>query len=376
MSKDQSATGSGLRGQSAGVTSICTVGKTGSGLTYRGFDLSDLAKNATFEEVAYLLIYDKIATSEELLAYKNKLKGLRTLPDPLKVVLEQFPKTAHPMDVIRSGCSALGILEPEENFSQQYDKTDRMLAIFPSIVNYWYHYSNNGKRIETETDDDTVGSHFLSLLHGRKPTELEEKVMNVSLILYAEHEFNASTFSARLTASTLSDIFSAVTAAIGTLRGPLHGGANEAALDMILQWKSKEEAEAGILKILETKDLVMGFGHAVYKEFDPRNPIIKEYSKELSQSHPESYLYDVSERVEMVMKREKGLFANADFYHASAYRFMNIPIELFTPIFVCSRVTGWTAHIFEQRANNKLIRPSADYNGPEPREWVSLESRG
>ena len=368
--------GAGLRGQSAGETALSTVGVSGSGLTYRGYDVVDLAQNASFEEVAYLILYGALPTQAELDGYITKLKGLRGLSPELKVVLENIPKEAHPMDVLRTGCSMLGNLEMENDFSEQQDKADRMLAAFPSIINYWYQYSHNGKRIEVETDDDSIGGHFLHLLHGEKPSELHAQVMSVSLILYAEHEFNASTFASRVCASTLSDIHSAVTSAIGTLRGPLHGGANEAASDMIDQWQDADEAEAAIMNMLATKQLIMGFGHAVYTESDPRNAVIKGWSKKLSDMVGDTHLYAVSERVEAVMKREKGLFANADFFHASAYQFMGIPTKLFTPIFVCSRVTGWCAHIFEQRHNNRIIRPNADYIGPSLRQVEPIESRG
>ncbi len=367
--------GGGLRGQSAGETSICTVGVSGSGLTYRGYDVVDLAENTTFEEVAYLLLKGKLPNSQELKEYIEKLKTLRGLQPELRNALEGIPKTSHPMDVLRTGCSILGNLEQEEGFSNQADHADRMLSVFPSIITYWYQFSHYGKRIDTETDDDTIGGHFLHLLHGKKPSELFKQVMSVSLILYAEHEFNASTFSARVCASTLSDIHSSVTSAIGTLRGPLHGGANEAASAMLSQWNDPDVAEAELLKILSKKQLVMGFGHAVYTESDPRNKVIKQWSKKLSLEVNDKYLYAVSERVEAVMMREKKLLANADFYHASTYEFMKIPTTLFTPIFVLSRVTGWCAHIFEQRNNNRIIRPNADYIGPSMQKVRPIETR-
>ncbi|MEH6812953.1 MAG: 2-methylcitrate synthase [Motiliproteus sp.] len=367
--------GAGLRGQSAGSTALCTVGKTGAGLTYRGFDMVELAEKASFEEVAYMLLKGKLPNQAELDAYITKLKGLRGLPQALKTVLEQIPASAHPMDVMRTGCSMLGNLETEMDFSEQEDAVDRMLAVFPSIINYWYRFSHDGVRIETETDDDSIGGHFLHLLNGEKPNELHAKVMNISLILYAEHEFNASTFTGRVCASTLSDIHSIITGAIGTLRGPLHGGANEAAMDMIENWKSAEEAEREMLGKLERKEKIMGFGHAIYRESDPRNAVIKKCSEELAKDVGDDVLYPVSVRCEAVMKREKNLFCNADFFHASAYHFMGIPTKLFTPIFVCSRLTGWAAHAFEQRADNRIIRPSADYTGPESSEWVAIEDR-
>ena len=300
---------------------------------------------------------------------------MRGLPDELKSVLELIPKTAHPMDVMRTGCSMLGNLETETDFSQQSDRIDRMLAIFPSIITYWYRYSHDGVRIETSTEDDSIGGHFLNCLLGGKPSQLHEQVMNVSLILYAEHEFNASTFTGRVCASTLSDIHSAVTGAIGSLRGPLHGGANEAAMELIENWSSPEQAEIELMAMLSEKAKIMGFGHAIYKESDPRNGIIKGWAKKLSEEVGDTILYSVSERVDEVMWREKRLFPNADFYHASAYHFMNIPTKLFTPIFVCSRLTGWAAHIMEQRSNNRIIRPSADYTGPESADWVAIENR-
>lgn len=372
---DKPVSSSGLRGQSAGSTALCTVGKTGSGLTYRGFDVKELAEKARFEEVAYLLLKGKLPNQAELDAYVTKLKGLRGLPEALKTVLEQIPASAHPMDVMRTGASMLGNLETEASFDEQQDVSDRLLAVLPSIICYWYRFSHDGVRIETETDDESVGAHFLHLLRGEAPSELHARVMNVSLILYAEHEFNASTFTARVCASTLSDMHSCVTGAIGSLRGPLHGGANEAAMDMIENWKSPEEAEREIMGMLERKEKIMGFGHAIYRESDPRNAIIKEWSEKLAQDVGDTELYPVSVRVEDVMWREKKLFCNADFFHASAYHFMDIPTKLFTPIFVCSRVTGWCAHVFEQRANNRIIRPSADYIGPEKSQWVPLEER-
>lgn len=372
---DKPLAGAGLRGQSAGATALCTVGKTGSGLTYRGFDIKELAEKAKFEEVAYLLLKGKLPNQAELDHYITKLKGLRGLPDALKTVLEQIPKDAHPMDVMRTGASMLGNLETEESFDEQQDVADRLLAVLPSIICYWYRFSHDGVRIDTETDDASVGGHFLHMLRGEPASELHARVMNVSLILYAEHEFNASTFTARVCASTLSDMHSCITGAIGSLRGPLHGGANEAAMAMIENWASPEEAEREMLGMLERKEKIMGFGHAIYRESDPRNAIIKEWSKKLAEDVGDTVLYPVSVRCEEVMWREKKLFCNADFFHASAYHFMDIPTKLFTPIFVMSRVTGWAAHVFEQRANNRIIRPSADYIGPEKSEWVPIEAR-
>ncbi|MGO1750106.1 MAG: bifunctional 2-methylcitrate synthase/citrate synthase [Marinobacter sp.] len=375
MAESKKSGGAGLRGQVAGETALCTVGKTGTGLAYRGYDVSDLADNAQFEEVAYLLLRGKLPNQQELDAYKKKLQGLRGLPHALKTVLENIPKNAHPMDVMRTGASMLGNLETEQDFSEQDDKIDRMLALFPSIITYWYRFAHEGERIETSSDVDSIGGHFLELLHGKKPSELHERVMNVSLILYAEHEFNASTFTARVCASTLSDIHSCVTGAVGTLRGPLHGGANEAAMELIQKFQSADEAEEGLMGMLARKEKIMGFGHAVYTESDPRNVIIKKWSEKLSKEAGDTVLYPVSVRCEEVMWREKKLFCNADFFHASTYHFMGIPTELFTPIFVMSRVSGWTAHVKEQRANNRIIRPSADYTGPESAEWLPIDKR-
>ena len=365
----------GLRGQVAGETELCTVGQSGTGLTYRGYEITDLAENAEFEEVAFLLLKGHLPNKTELSNYKNNLKKLRKLPQELKSVLEKIPSNSHPMDVMRTGCSMLGCLETEEKFEEEDDKIDRMLALFPSIITYWYKFSHESLRIDTVTDDDTIGSHFLNLLHEKKPSELHTKVMNVSLILYAEHEFNASTFAARVCASTLSDIHSCITAAIGTLRGPLHGGANEAAMDLIEKFKSPDEAEKKLLDMLQRKEKIMGFGHAVYKESDPRNNVIKNWSEKLSNEVNDNVLYPVSVRCEEVMWREKKLFCNADFFHASAYHFMGIPTKLFTPIFVMSRISGWAAHVKEQRKNNRIIRPSADYTGPENKAFIKIEDR-
>ena len=373
--KNSANNSAGLRGQVAGETELCTVGQSGTGLTYRGYEITDLADNAEFEEVAFLLLKGHLPNKTELSNYKNKLKLLRKLPQELKSVLEEIPSNSHPMDVMRTGCSMLGCLETEEKFEEEDDKIDRMLALFPSIITYWYKFSHESLRIDTVTDDETIGSHFLNLLHEKKPSELFTKVMNVSLILYAEHEFNASTFAARVCASTLSDIHSCITAAIGTLRGPLHGGANEAAMDLIEKFKSPDEAEKKLLDMLQRKEKIMGFGHAVYKESDPRNNVIKNWSEKLSNELNDNVLYPVSVRCEEVMWREKKLFCNADFFHASAYHFMGIPTKLFTPIFVMSRISGWAAHVKEQRKNNRIIRPSADYTGPENKAFIKIEDR-
>jgi len=373
---DKKLGGAGLRGQVAGETALCTVGKTGTGLTYRGHDISLLAEKASFEELAFLLLRGELPNRQALEEYTSKIKSLRGLPQELKDVLERIPASAHPMDVMRTGCSMLGNLETETDFAQQDDISDRLLAAFPSIICYWYQWSHHGTRIETELEDDSIGAHFLHMLSGQVPEDLFTEVMNVSLILYAEHEFNASTFTARVCASTLSDMHSCITAAIGSLRGPLHGGANEAAMDMIENWQSADQAEREILGMLERKEKIMGFGHAVYRESDPRNAIIKQWSKKLADMAGDTTLYDVSARCEEVMWREKKLFCNADFFHASAYHFMGIPTKLFTPIFVMSRVTGWAAHVKEQRTNNRIIRPSAEYTGPETAVWVDIDDRG
>ena len=372
---EKKLSGAGLRGQVAGETALCTVGKTGTGLTYRGYDISELAEKARFEEVAFLLLKGHLPNQSELDAYNTKLQSLRTLPDALKEVLERIPASAHPMDVMRTGCSMLGNLETETDFAQQDDAIDRLLALLPAIICYWYRFSHDGVRIETALDDASIGGHFLHMLSGDTPSELFEQVMNVSLILYAEHEFNASTFTARVCASTLSDMHSCITAAIGSLRGPLHGGANEAAMEMIEDWTSAEQAESEIMGMLARKDKIMGFGHAIYSESDPRNTIIKKWSEKLATEVGDTTLYPVSVRCEEVMWREKKLFCNADFFHASAYHFMGIPTKLFTPIFVMSRLTGWAAHVKEQRANNRIIRPSADYTGPETSTWVDIADR-
>lgn len=367
--------GAGLRGQVAGKTALSTVGVSGSGLTYRGYDVKDLAATCQFEEVAYLILKGKLPNQAELDAYKTKLKGMRGLPQALKEVLERIPADAHPMDVLRTGCSMLGNLEMETDFAHQHEVTDRMLACFPSIICYWYRFSHDGVRVEVETDDDSIGAHFLHLLHGATPKALFEQVMHVSLILYAEHEFNASTFTARVCASTLSDMHSCITGAIGSLRGPLHGGANEAAMEMIEGFTSPEDAEQGMMGKLARKEKIMGFGHAIYSESDPRNAVIKEWSEKLAKEVGDTVLYPVSVRCEEVMWREKKLFCNADFFHASAYNFMKIPTKLFTPIFVMSRLTGWAAHVMEQRADNRIIRPSADYNGEEFRPVPPMSER-
>ena len=366
----------GLAGVSAGATAICTVGKEGAGLTYRGYDIYDLADNATFEEVAYLLLKGHLPKQSELDAYIANLKTLRGLPDQLKQVLEMIPADAHPMDVLRTGVSILGNIEPEGDFANQQHVADRLLACIPSMLLYWHRFHTDGTRIDVETDDDSVSGHFLNMLHDKAPSEMHRNSLDTTLILYAEHEFNASTFAARVITGTLSDMHSAVTGAIGALRGPLHGGANEAAMALIQKFSSAEEATAGVLAMLEAKEKIMGFGHRVYTTSDPRNAVNKKMSKVLSDEAGDTHLYAVSEAVEKVMWDEKKLFANADFFAASVYHFLGVPTFLFTPIFVCSRITGWAAHIMEQRSDNKLIRPAADYIGPDLQTWVPIGERG
>jgi 2-methylcitrate synthase len=367
--------GGGLEGVIAGNTAIATVGKEGKGLTYRGYSIYDLAEHSTFEEVAYLLIYGQLPSASQLSEYKNTLRRLRGLPRPLKTVLEQIPRDIHPMDVMRTGCSMLGTLEPEGKGRDQIAVANRLTGCFSAMLLYWHHFANSGKRIETETDDDSTAGHFLHLLHGKKPDDLHRRAIDVSLILYAEHEFNASTFTARTIVSTLPDFYSAVTGAIGALRGPLHGGANEAAMELIEQYRTPDEAEKGILALIAAKKLIMGFGHRVYKISDPRSDVIKAWSKKLGAAHGDERLYPVSERIEQVMRREKKLFPNLDFYSASAYHLCGIPTAMFTPLFVVSRITGWAAHIIEQRADNRLIRPNADYIGPDPRPFTPIGKR-
>ena len=365
----------GLRGQTVGSTEIATVGKEGVGLTYRGYSIEELATQAAFEEVAYLLIHGVLPAQAELDSFRLRLKQKRPVPEALRKVLELIPADAHPMDVLRTACSFLGSLEPESSFSLQKDIAERLLAVFPSALAYWHHFSRRGERITTDDDANSLAGHYLTLLHGDAPSEISRRALDVSLILYAEHEFNASTFACRVCAATLSDLYSCITAGIGTLRGPLHGGANEAAMALVQRFKTRKEARAAVLEILANKQKIMGFGHAVYKHSDPRNAIIKECSKRLSPSAPDGYLFEVSDEIEAVMKEEKNLFANADFFSATAYHFLGIPTAHFTPIFVMARTAGWAAHIQEQRANNKLIRPNAEYVGPEPRPFIPIEKR-
>jgi len=365
----------GLAGVIAGETAICTVGQSGVGLTYRGYDIADLAANATFEEVAYLLIYGHLPNQKELTRYMRQMKKLRDLPAAVKAVLEQIPSSVNPMDVLRTGCSMLGALEAENRFQTPQQAADRLIATFPAMICYWHHYANNGKRIDTSTDEESLAGHFLAMLHREKPEEVFRKALDISLILYAEHEFNASTFVGRTVVSTRADLHSAITAAIGALKGPLHGGANEAAMMLIQRFSDPDEAEAGVMEMLKRKELIMGFGHRVYKKSDPRSDIIKPWAERLSALMGEPMLFAVAERIEAVMRRERSLFPNLDFYSAVVYHCCGIPTDLFTPIFVISRTAGWAAHAFEQRHNNKLIRPSAEYVGPAPQPFLPISDR-
>lgn len=365
----------GLAGVVAGQTAISTVGQAGVGLNYRGYSIHDLAEHATFEEVAHLLLVGHLPNRAELADFQKQLISLRGLPDGLTATLREIPASAHPMDVLRTGCSMLGCLEPETSFDQQLAKAVRMTACFPSILNYWYRYHRDGVRIDFKSSQTSLAGYYLETLLGRTPDPMHVRAMDVSLILYAEHEFNASTFTARVCTATLSDIHSAITGAIGTLRGPLHGGANEAAMELIEKFRTPDEAESGLMKMLEDKKLIMGFGHRVYSVSDPRNEVIKVWAKKLAEQVGDRVLYPVSERVEAVMWREKHLFPNLDFYSASTYHFMGIPTPMFTPIFVLARISGWAAHVFEQRSNNKLIRPAGEYIGPEARDYLAIDRR-
>lgn len=375
MSNPTAQSSRGLAGVVAGSTRLSTVGKEGAGLTYCGYSIEDLAEHATFEEVAWLLLHGELPSADELAAYMANLKSMRGLPDGLKTVLEQLPAAAHPMDVLRTGCSALGTMEPETESFQGIDVANRLLASLPSMLMYWYQFHNSGQRIDVCTDDDSIAGHTMHLMTGKAPSEEQCRATDVSLILYAEHEFNASTFASRIATSTLSDFYSAITAGIGTLRGPLHGGANEAAFELISKFSTPDGAEEGIMQMLQRKDKIMGFGHRVYRTSDPRSAIIQSWARRLSESSGSMQMYEVSKRIDEVMSREKGLFPNLDFYCATAYHQLGIPTPLFTPLFVLARTSGWSAHILEQRADNRLIRPNADYEGSELRPLVPIDKR-